>query len=391
MARNSTRWLGIVATAAIVHLLGSWVQAGSQPGKQPAQTGLRIVVIEGEDAVNIIQQKTAVAPIVEVRDQNDLPVAGVPVTFAISGGNTAAFAGGAQTLTVATNAAGRAIAAGFNPLASGAVQINVTAAVQGQTLVATITQTNVLTAAQAASGAGVGAGEGGGGLSTGATTAIVGAAAAVGVGVALGAGGEAAPGDPPQAITISPTGTGVLDVTVLTFTATGGAASSSYAWDFGDGSTASGATVTHSYSSAGTFTVTLRAAASGGETTTTQTVTIGSLTGTWATARITCTDTTRTCPIVYRLVIVQQGGSLTGRWEQDYDPSWPTVSLVNPDVQPLSGSVSNPRNITVNQEGQCQRTFTTTVDPGFRQITGTMTTRNPACPAEPNTQTFIRQ
>ena len=61
--------------------------------------------IKGEDAVNIIQQKTAVAPLVEIRDRNNLPVAGATVTFTI-GGNSAAFAGGAQTLTVVTNAVG---------------------------------------------------------------------------------------------------------------------------------------------------------------------------------------------------------------------------------------------------------------------------------------------
>ena len=42
---------------------------------------LRIVVIEGEDAVNVIQQKTAVAPVVEVRDQNGLPVPGAVGTL----------------------------------------------------------------------------------------------------------------------------------------------------------------------------------------------------------------------------------------------------------------------------------------------------------------------
>jgi hypothetical protein len=118
-----------------------------------AQTpALRIVVIAGEDAVNIIQQKTAVAPVVEVRDRNDLPVAGATVTFTLTGGN-ATFAGGAQTLAVTTNAAGRAAAAALNPVASGAVQVNVQAAFQGQTAIATITQTNVLTSAQASTGA----------------------------------------------------------------------------------------------------------------------------------------------------------------------------------------------------------------------------------------------
>ncbi len=84
---------------------------------------LKIVVVEGEGAVNIIQQKTAVSPVVEVRDRNNLPVAGATVTFTIGGGQGAAFAGGAQTLTVTTNSAGRAAAAGLQAMRSGAMQI----------------------------------------------------------------------------------------------------------------------------------------------------------------------------------------------------------------------------------------------------------------------------
>lgn len=155
-----------------------------------AQTkpALRIVVIEGEGAVNIIQQRTAVAPVVEVRDQNNLPVGGVTVTFTIQGGKTAAFAGGSQTLTVTTNAAGRAIAAAVNPLSSGTVQIQAAAVLQGQTVTATITQTNVMTAAQAsvsAASAGGGAGSGGGGLGGGAIAGIAGGAVAVGAAAVL--------------------------------------------------------------------------------------------------------------------------------------------------------------------------------------------------------------
>ncbi len=122
---------------------------------------LQIRVIAGEDAVNVIQQKTAVAPIVEIRDRNNVPVAGATVTFTI-GGHSAAFSGGAHALTVVTNAAGQATAAGLSPVASGAVQINVAAAFQGQTIAATIAQTNVLTAAEAASAASAAGGATGG-------------------------------------------------------------------------------------------------------------------------------------------------------------------------------------------------------------------------------------
>ena len=150
-----------------------------------AQSDLRIVVIEGEGAVNIIQQKTAVAPIVEVRDRNNVPVAGATVTFTIQGGKQAVFAGGSQTLTVTTNAAGRAAAAAINPLSSGTVQIQTAAAFQGQTAVATITQTNVMTAAQAGAAAASTGGGGGGGIGAGTIAGIAGGAVAAGAAVVL--------------------------------------------------------------------------------------------------------------------------------------------------------------------------------------------------------------
>ncbi len=152
--------------------------------------GLRIVVITGEDAVNIIQQKTAVAPIVEVRDRNDNPVAGALVTFTVQGGQNATLGGGLQSLVVTTNAAGRAAVTGFTPTASGAVQINVAAAFQGQTAAATIAQTNVMTAAQAAGAAtasGAGSSSGGAGAGGGAAGGSGGGLSATTVGVVAGA------------------------------------------------------------------------------------------------------------------------------------------------------------------------------------------------------------
>jgi hypothetical protein len=163
---------------------GPVVALSGQDGRKPSGA-LRIVVIEGEDAVNVIQQKTAVAPVVEVRDQNGLPVPGAVVRFTLGGGN-ASFAGGSQTLTITTNAAGRAAASAVNPLSSGSVQIQVQATFQGQSAAATIAQTNVATAAQAsgtaASAGGGGAGAGGGGVNG---LAIAGIAGGVGAGAAV--------------------------------------------------------------------------------------------------------------------------------------------------------------------------------------------------------------
>ena len=152
-------------------------------------------MIEGEGAVNIIQQKTAVSPLVEVRDRNNQPVSGAVVTFTIQGGNNAAIAGGAQTVSVTTNAAGRAVMAAINPVNAGTFQIDVQAAFQGQTAAAAITQTNVMTAAQAASASAAGAGgagggaAGGGGISGLAIGGIAGGLAVAGAAVAVGAAG----------------------------------------------------------------------------------------------------------------------------------------------------------------------------------------------------------
>jgi len=128
--------------------------------QQKSGPALRIVVIEGEGAVNIIQQKTAVAPMIEVRDRNDQPVAGATVNFVVRAGR--ATFGGARTLTVTTNAAGRAAAAGFAPSGTGALQIGATATFQGQTAAVAIAQTNVMTAAEAAAVSSAGAGGAGG-------------------------------------------------------------------------------------------------------------------------------------------------------------------------------------------------------------------------------------
>ena len=173
------------------------ISLASLNAQQPA-SALKIVVLEGEGGVNIIQQKTAVRPLIEVRDRNNVPVAGASVTFTVGGGGqSAVFAGGAQTLTVTTNAAGQAAASGLNAVSSGAFQIQVQAAYQGQLATAAISQTNFATAAAAAQ-AGAGAGAGGGGTASGAAGGAAGggggiSATTIGiVGAAVGGGALAA-------------------------------------------------------------------------------------------------------------------------------------------------------------------------------------------------------
>lgn len=153
---------------------------------QPQFSSLRIVVVEGEDAVNIVQHNTAVRPLVEVRDRNNLPVPGATVTFTVGSGQPAAFAGGAQTMTVTTNASGQAAAAGFNATGAGRVTIQVQAAHQGQIASTAITQTNFLTAAAAAAAGVTAAGAAAGSTGGAGAGAVAGTAGATGAG---GAGG----------------------------------------------------------------------------------------------------------------------------------------------------------------------------------------------------------
>ena len=133
-----SRVLGVLCAL----VLGGAVGLGQSPA-------LRIVVIGGEDGVNIVGKGTAVAPVVEVRDRNDLPVAGASVLFLL-GGNNAKFAGNAARLAVTTDQSGRATATGLQAIGKGAVRIEIQASYQGQTATATVTQTNFANVAEAA-------------------------------------------------------------------------------------------------------------------------------------------------------------------------------------------------------------------------------------------------
>lgn len=146
---------------------------------------LRIVVLEGEDSVNIIEQGTAVPTLVEVRDRNDLPVAGASVVFLLGEGGTATLNAGLSQVAATTNALGQA-AVTVNPIASGAVQLQVSAAFQGQTTTAAIVQTNFATVAEAAAAGAAGAGGAGGGGGGGGATSAAGGGAGGGGGIGAG-------------------------------------------------------------------------------------------------------------------------------------------------------------------------------------------------------------
>jgi hypothetical protein len=106
---------------------------------------LSIVIVEGDGAINNIKYRTVREPVVQVEDENHRPIAGAAVVFFLPNqGPGGAFFDGTKSLTLTTDAQGRATLRGirFNNI-SGQMQIRVTASAAGQTATATITQTNV--------------------------------------------------------------------------------------------------------------------------------------------------------------------------------------------------------------------------------------------------------
>jgi hypothetical protein len=161
--------------------------ANPQPNDVPQ---LKIAVLAGEDGVNIIKAKTAVKPVVEVRDKNNLPVAGAYVAFAApESGAHVTFAHGSSTYSTVTDSSGRATIHIMKAVGPGHFKISVNASFQGQTVTTAIAQTNYLTmAAASAAGAGAAAGAGtaaaAGGIS-GTMIGIIAAGVAAGVGTAV--------------------------------------------------------------------------------------------------------------------------------------------------------------------------------------------------------------
>jgi hypothetical protein len=114
--------------------------------QEPAHK-LTLVIVEGDGAINNIRQRTAREPIVQVEDENHRPVAGAAVLFLLpTHGAGGAFTDGSHTLSVVTDAQGRAVARGIIPNGKGQFQIQVKASFNNMTTTGTITQTNAVVA-----------------------------------------------------------------------------------------------------------------------------------------------------------------------------------------------------------------------------------------------------
>jgi hypothetical protein len=137
----------LVALLAITLLvLEPALPLGAQESPAPPKS-LQIVILDDETPLNNISERTAREPIIQVQDENHKPLAAASVLFAIhpaAGGAGAAFANGASTLSVVTNANGVARASGLvmNQV-KGTWQLQITASKNGLTTTTTINETNV--------------------------------------------------------------------------------------------------------------------------------------------------------------------------------------------------------------------------------------------------------
>jgi len=139
----TARLVALLAISLLV--LEPALPLGAQQAAPPARS-LQIVILDDEAPLNNISERTAREPIVQVQDENHKPLAGAAVLFAIhpAAGASAAFANGASTLSVVTNANGVARASGLvmNNV-KGTWQLQITASKDGLTTSTTINETNV--------------------------------------------------------------------------------------------------------------------------------------------------------------------------------------------------------------------------------------------------------
>jgi hypothetical protein len=175
-------------SCALVVCAPVWAQDPQAAGEPPR---FQLVVLRGDDAQNNIKKGRATKAVVEVRDRNNKPVAGLAVLFLLPGsGPGGTFVGGTQTASVTTDSAGQASITYKPNNVSGKFNLKATVRSGSTETSVNIPQTNLVLAAA--------------GLSTTAIVilAVVGAGVGVGLGVGLTRGG----GSSPSGITLTPGG-----------------------------------------------------------------------------------------------------------------------------------------------------------------------------------------
>lgn len=115
MRFSAVFWVGTIAIAAIASAQQPATPAPQAPKPAAPISSLKLLVLQGRDAVNDIQGRTFTIPIIELRDDNDQPVEGAQVIFSLpANGPGGFFPGNTITFTTRTNAQGQA-SAPFTP------------------------------------------------------------------------------------------------------------------------------------------------------------------------------------------------------------------------------------------------------------------------------------
>jgi ribosomal protein L27 len=116
---SSRTFCSLLLTGALLLPAPVWSQQTSGPKSNlidPQSGALKLVVLKGEGAMNNIKGRTATQPVVEVRDEQDKPVAGAEVVFQLpAAGPGGVFHGWMRSQTVRTDEQGQATTTGMMP------------------------------------------------------------------------------------------------------------------------------------------------------------------------------------------------------------------------------------------------------------------------------------
>ena len=108
-------WLGTIAIAAVSSAQQPAAPVPQAPKPTVPVSSLKLLVLQGKDAVNDLQGRTFTIPIVELLDDNDQPVEGAQVIFSLpADGPGGFFPGNTINFTTRTNVQGQA-SAPFTP------------------------------------------------------------------------------------------------------------------------------------------------------------------------------------------------------------------------------------------------------------------------------------
>ena len=176
----------IVSVVLCCSLLNPGLIAEQQAPATATPQKYKLTVLEGAGTSKRVKKgRVSSQAVVKITDENDLPVAGIAVTFTLPtlSGSGAAFAGGGLTSVAATNAAGVVSSGAFSAATGSSFSVSVAASVPGGVLTGTVPVSTAAAAAGAAGGA-AGAGGAGAGVSMG---VIVGVVAGVGAVAAVAA------------------------------------------------------------------------------------------------------------------------------------------------------------------------------------------------------------